>query len=154
MRSDLVVRLDGTDTGPLMETWRWLLPPTLRPWFATALGDLFLVGQDGQVWWLDVGSGQARAVERTPDEFQRLAADPEHADLWFGEALVDAIRASGLLLGPGECYSYRQLPMLGGEYAAPNFRTYDVTTHFRVWGPLHEQLKDLPEGAQVQFDVR
>jgi hypothetical protein len=28
-----------------------------------------------------------------------------------------------------------------------------VVTHFRVWGPIHNQLRDLPDGAQVEFRV-
>jgi hypothetical protein len=34
-----------------------------------------------------------------------------------------------------------------------NFRVYDVVTPFRVWGPIHEQLRDLPDGATVEFAV-
>ena len=43
----------------------------------------------------------------------------------------------------------QMLPMLGGKYEPDNFRIYDVVTHFRVWGPIHEQLRDLPDGARL-----
>jgi hypothetical protein len=43
--------------------------------------------------------------------------------------------------------------MLGGEYAPANFRVYDMITHFRIWGPIHEQLHNLPDGATIEFKV-
>ncbi len=153
VREDLMILLDDIDTGPLLEFWRWLLPGSLRPWFATALGDLSLVGPDGEILWLDVGDGQLQTVAASEDEFQRAVADPDNNSLWFGAVLVDALRRAGKVLKPGECYSYWKLPILGGEYDPANFRVYDVVTHFRVWGPIHEQLRDLPDGTQVVFKV-
>ena len=47
VRADLVVPLDGIDPESLLEHWRWLLPESLRPWFATALG----VGLVDSVGW-------------------------------------------------------------------------------------------------------
>jgi hypothetical protein len=151
IRDDLIVQLDDIDQTMLMEFWRWLLPEPLRPWFATALGDLFLRDPSGQVVWLDMGSAELPPVARDEDHFRDLLRNPENAGLWFGKSLVDSLRASGLVLRPGEVYSYQTLPILGGEYTPENFRVYDVVTHFRVWGPIHEKLKDVPDGASVQF---
>ena len=98
-------------------------------------------------------NGWLQAVAGDEAEFHTLLADPENASLWLGEALVDRLRAAGVVLKPGECYSYVQLPILGGAYEPDNFHVYDVTTHFRVWGPIHEKIKDLPDGASIEFDV-
>ncbi len=153
VREDLIVPLTGVDPERLLEFWRWLVPTPRRPLFATALGDLFLDAPDGRVLWLDVGAGELRPVAATEAEFRRAAADSENGSLWFGAALVDALRAAGRVLGPGECYSYWTLPMLGGEYEPANFTVYPVEHHFRVWGPIHEQLRDVPDGAQVELRV-
>jgi hypothetical protein len=151
VRSDLIVPLDGVDIGRMLEFWRWLIPEALRPLFATALGDLFLAVPDGSGWWLDVGDGQLRFVAAGEDEFRRAVTDLDNNSLWFGAALVDRLRVAGKLLGTGECYCYLLLPMLGGAYEPDNFRVYDVVRHFRVWGPIHEQLRELPDGATVEF---
>jgi hypothetical protein len=146
VRKDLIVPLTGVDTSAMLEFWRWLIPESHRPLFATALGDLFLTDPDGRVLWLDMGDGELQVVAANDAEFGRVTADPENNSLWFGATLVDQLRAAGEVLGPGECYCYVTLPMLGGEYDPVNFRVYDVVTHFRVWGPIHEQLRDLPDG--------
>jgi Domain of unknown function (DUF1851) len=69
--------------------------------------------------------------------------------MWFGARLVDALRAAGKTLKAGECYL--KLPMLGGEYEPANFCGYEVVRHFQVWGPIHEQLRDIPDGTTVEI---
>jgi hypothetical protein len=153
VREDLIVPLAGADTDAMLEFWRWLIPASHRPLFATALGDLFLTDPDGRVLWLDVGDGQLQQVADAA-EFERAVADPDNNSLWFGAVLVDMLRAAGKVLGPGECYSYWRLPILGGEYEPANFTIYPVGHHFRVWGPIHEKLRDVPDGTEVEFVVK
>jgi hypothetical protein len=153
VREDLIVSLGASDTAQMLEFWRWLIPASHQPLFATALGDLFLTDSGGQVLWLDLGNGQLEPVAANVAEFEQAITDPDNSSVWFGASLVDQLRAAGKVLQPGECYSYLQLPMLGGEYESDNFRSYDVVTHFRVWGPIHEQLHDLPDGATIEFKV-
>ena len=153
IRPDLIVPLSRHYPDELLEFWRWLIPDTFRPLFATAIGDLFVVDPDGSIWWLNVGIGDFGTVATSETEFERLVTDPDNASVWFGEGLVDDLRSTGAVLGPGECYTFVQLPVLGGEYETANFRVCDVINHFRVWGPIHEQIHDLPDGTQIEFQV-
>src|SRR4051812_14244904 len=104
IRKDLIVPLAGVDLGQMLESWRWLIPETHRPLFATALGDLFLTAPGGSVWWLDLGIGELKAVAAGEDEFRLALANPENSTLWFGSVLVDQLQATGKVLGPGQCY--------------------------------------------------
>ncbi len=153
LREELIVSLAGVDTTRMLEFWRWLVPDSLRPLFATALGDLFLADPAGTILWLDSGVGRLRTVAANTDEFRQAVADPENATYWFGGGLVDQLRAAGKLLLPMECYSYHTLPMLGGRFEPTNFQIYPVVRHFRALGQIHDQLKDLPDGAVVEFKV-
>jgi hypothetical protein len=153
IREDLIVRLDDVNIGRMLEFWRWLIPESHRPLFATALGDLFLAAPDGSVWWLDMGTGELKPVAANEDKFRTAIADPDNNSLWFGAVLVDELRAAGQVLKPGECYCYKLLPMLGGEFKPANFVVYDVVKHFRVCGPIHEQLHNLPDGTIIEFKI-
>ena len=153
VRDDLIVSLTGVDVDHMLEHWRWLLPTSYRPKFATALGDLFLVDADGRVTWLDVGRGTLEIVAEGEDAFESAATIADNLVDWFGKVLVDALRAAGNVLGPGECYSYRTLPLLGGRYEPQNFTKYPVARHFRVWGPIHEQLRDVPDGSGIRIEI-
>ncbi|HUQ72306.1 MAG TPA: T6SS immunity protein Tdi1 domain-containing protein, partial [Planctomycetaceae bacterium] len=79
--------------------------------------------------------------------------NPDNNSNWFGVVLVDQLRAAGKVLGPNECYCYSLLPILGGEYAPDNFCIHDVVHHFQIWGPIHEQLRDVPDGTTIVFKV-
>jgi hypothetical protein len=129
------------------------LPDAIQPWFATALGDLFSRHADGRVYWLDAGSGQAQVVASNEDEFRSSLTNSDNMDYWFGPSLVERLREAGIAREPRQCYSYVQLPILGGNYEIDNFRVYDVVTHFRVWGPIHEKLKHLPDGTTFEFRI-
>jgi hypothetical protein len=153
IREDLIVRLADVDIAQMLEFWRWLIPPTCCPLFATALGDLFLADAEHRIQWLDIGVGQLKQVASSIAEFENAVADPDNASLWFGASFIDELRTAGKTLASQECYSYIQLPMLGGEYEPANFRVYDVVTHFRVWGPIHEKLRDVPDGTQIEFEI-
>jgi len=153
VREDLIVPLAGIDTERVLEFWRWLIPESHCPLFATALGDLFLTDPAGRVLWLDVGVGRLQRVAADEREFERAATDPDNYGLWFGEGLVDQLRAAGKVLFPFECYGYVTLPMLGGAYEPSNFTIYPVVRHFRVWGQVHEQLRGVPDGTTVTFKI-
>ena len=153
IRADLIVPLDNVDTDELLESWLWRVPSSSVPLFATALGDLFLRADDGRIWWLNVGTGEMQEVASDLQHFEVMASDPENANLWFGQGLVDDLYAAGGSLNPGDCFSYWQSPILGGGYEPSNFRVYDVVTHFRVWGPIHEKLKDIPDGTTIEFVI-
>lgn len=150
---DLVIPLAHVNLDALLVHWRWLLSPELRPLYATLLGDLFLESKDGQVLWLDVGSGALEVVAKDREQFEKLLTDPENVDLWFGRPLVDSLRKANMNLNPGECYSHQMLPILGGEHEPANFRIVDLQTHFDTWGPIHEKIKDLPDGTTIELKV-
>jgi hypothetical protein len=152
IRQDLIVSLDGIDIDRMLEFWRWLIPETDRPLFATAMGDLFLAATDGSILWLDIGGGELQTVAANEEEFRHVITDPDKSNFWFGTVLIDRLREASKVLRPGECYSYWQLPIIGGTYEPENFRIYEVTHHFRVWGPIHEKLRDLPDGTTFEFE--
>ena len=143
--ADLVVDLGRIRADTLLRHWRWLMNEWPHPLFATALGDLFLRSSvRGGFCWFDVGRCQVSSRTKDDHILDPLSADFDSTAIesWFRPKLVRALRASGMVLGPRQCYTYWQHPLLGGTYAPSNFRIVDVRTHFRIWGPKMKALHD------------
>jgi len=71
---------------------------------------------------------------------------------WFMIPLIDDLVAAGKTLRPGYCYGYLRNPVLGGEYSVDNTVVIPVTEHYGLNAEIHEQIKDLPDGAQVTIE--
>ena len=117
-------------------------------------GDLFLVFEDGSVHMLDVGCGTLERLACTRDYFATKVDEDDNANYWFMIPLVDKLVAAGVTLGEGECYSYKQPPVLGGDYTIDNTCVLPIEEHFRALGSIHNQIKDLPDGTRVDIQVK
>ena len=86
------------------------------------------------------------------DFAQQLRTDA--TDEWFLPGLVDVLRAQGKLLGPDGCYSFDILPIFAeGSFSAENLHATTAVAHFEASGRLHERIRKLPDGAQVQITL-
>ena len=150
---DYLIDQQGFDWSELLSTWHWLLPRQFTVWLVNRFGDLFIIKDDGTVHMLDVGVGSLKQVASSKDEFWEKIDEPGRAGDWLAIPLVDALVASGQTLGSGQCYSYRQLPVLGGDYEIGNVIIKDIAFHYAAFGPIHERIKNLPDGTKVTFKV-
>ncbi|SRR6266496_3033060 len=146
-------RVQPSDAVGLLKFWRWLIPESLNPVCVTKLGDLFLADESESVWFLDVGTGSLERIADSTDAWTRTLSDPNQLNLWSAGPLVEKLEKAGLRLQEGECYTYWQSPMMGGEYDVRNFKVVPIQMHFNIWGPLLESVKDLPDGTRVRFKV-
>jgi len=103
---------------------------------------------------LDVGSGELSRVANNRGDACAKIDEPGVADAWLMIPVVDQLVASGCILGSGQCYSYRVLPVLGGSYAPDGRVLLPIREHFGVCGLIHRQIAALPEGAKVKIEVK
>jgi hypothetical protein len=150
---DYTLNTEGVDWGDLLSAWAWLVPPEFTIWFANQFGDLFIVFDDGSVGRLDVGVGSLEKVADSRDHFSEVIDEGNNANDWLMIPLVDKLVEAGVKLGPGESYSYVRLPVLGGDYTVGNTRVVSLSQHYKAFGPIHERIKDLPDGMRVKFEV-
>ncbi len=147
--NELIVDFERPGADGLLRDWRWLVGDSVRLLIVSAIGDMFLTDAAGRVSWLDTGTGKLQQVAASVDEFQRLRQQREQADQWFIPQLVGDLITSGVRLSPGQCYSYKKPPILGGEIEPANFEPTDLSVHFSVLGQIHRQVKDLPAGTKI-----
>lgn len=146
---DYIIDQAGLDWQALLAEWHWLLPNEFRVWLLTRMGDLFITLPDGSIHMLDVGAGQLQQVAQNREEFCAKIDEPGVAQDWLMIPIVDQMVASGAVLGAGQCYSFRLLPVFGGTYSAENRMVFPIREHFGGWGSVQRQIKDLPHGTEI-----
>lgn len=149
---DYIIHHHELDWDALLESWRWLLPDSYTIWLMNRFGDLFLILENGVVLMLDSGMGKVEQVAKDQKDFCDLCEKPEELSDYFAIPLVDAMVASDAELGDGQCYTFRHPPVTGGEYEVSNVAVTEIANHFAGYGKIHEQLRDVPDGRQVELD--
>lgn len=142
------------DWQKLLSAWEWLLEDELSvsPWLMNQFGDLFFVDEAGTVSWLNVSDGELIEVAKSEEEFVERLEDEDNVEDWFHVAMIDALTEAGKALRAGECFGFKLLPILGGEYAPENVYTTSTERYWTLCGETHEQLKDLPEGTEIDIE--
>jgi hypothetical protein len=148
--NDLTVNFSHLNREELLEDWRWLIGPTKQPVLLAAIGDAYLQDEaDGKVHLLDIGAGELHEIANDVAEFQGLLSDQEFVTDSFVPATIVQLREVGKTLEPGQIYSYKRPPVLGGSYSVANLEPTDIAVHFSILGQIHQQVKDLPPGTKI-----
>jgi hypothetical protein len=149
---DYIIHHHELDWDALLEPWRWMLPESYTIWLMSRFGDLFLILEDGFVVMLDSGMGKVEQVAKDQTEFCDLCEDPENLSDYFAIPLVDALEEAGTTLAAGQCFTFRHPPVTGGDYTVENAAVTDIANHYAGYGAIHEQVRDLPDGREVEID--
>jgi hypothetical protein len=78
--------------------------------------------------------------------------EPDTRAQWFLEPVIERRRAAGVILEAGQCYGYRMLPILGGNYDGENREAMSAAGHLGFTGYMHEKIKNLPDGTQIKIN--
>lgn len=138
--NDLTVKIDHLDRTALLAEWDWLIGHTKVPVLVTALGNVFLLDKEtGGVFVLDAGPGTLQQVAATGDEFRTRLRDKDFVVEHFAPIIIIRMRERGMILQPGQIYSFKVPPPLGGEYSPDNLEPTPVEAHFATLGRLHDR---------------
>ncbi|MFT3705197.1 MAG: hypothetical protein QM802_22715 [Agriterribacter sp.] len=69
MLSNLVKDLTKIDTDDIRAEWQWLLDNQREVLLVSAMGDMFLLGNDKEVYCLETGTANLSCVADNIDEF-------------------------------------------------------------------------------------
>ena len=147
---DLTVDIRALDRDALLSDWTWKVGLERLPILVSFIGDAFVQDvRDGTVHHLDTTFGTLEQVAASPDELARRLADLEFVNEHLVPGLFVDLRDAGRTLGPGQVFSWRTPPALGGELVAGNLEPADIAVHFSLTGQIHRQIADLPEGTPI-----
>lgn len=152
--NDLSKSLDKVNTTDLLAAWKWRTGEIRSVVIVTLLGDAFFLGADKAVYWLQTDVGDLTMVAASLEEFDEMLTDEETVEDWFLTPVLEELHDAGKTLKENEVYSYKLLPVLGGEYEVDNIEPVDMKIHFDTTGQICEQIKDLPDGAEVEINVK
>jgi hypothetical protein len=149
--ADYLIEQKGHDWSSILADWAWLLPSGLTVWIVNRFGDIVFVPEDGSIWFLDVGAGSVKQLATSREDFSAQVDVGDNADNWLLISLTDKCVAAGLVLQPGQCYTFKIAPVFGGKYAIENIEVGDLVLNYSLLAQLHRQIKDLPDGTQVNL---
>ena len=148
--NELTVPLQHLDGERLVDDWRWLIGTSKQPILLSAIGDAFVQDQeDGAVYLLDTAAGSCTLVADDEQHLRELLNDPDWVTNHLAVHVVADFLRNGLRLEPGQVYSWKQPPALGGEYELANAEVSDIGVHFSVTGQIHRQIQNLPPGIPL-----
>jgi Domain of unknown function (DUF1851) len=151
---DYLIDCSRFDWRKLFASWHWLLPSEFTTWIMNRFGDLFLETPDGKIHRLALDDGSLTVLAGSKDQFCGKLDEQEVANDWLLIPLVDELVEVGKVLKEGQCYSFIQIPILGGDYLVENVAVRDVVYQYAALGPIFEKLKDVPDGTQVNFEIK
>ena len=143
-------RSDWTD---LLAEWQPIIPLKSSPWLLTRFGEIIFSHDDGKIGMLQVSGFQYQVVAKDKTDFQEWLVDPDKMAEWFLTPLVDRLNEVGKHLGSEQCYSFIRPLALGGTFTIENVMVISIREHFRCWGDVFRQIKDVPDGGQVVFKI-
>jgi hypothetical protein len=147
--SDYLIDQQGHDWPAILAEWHWLLPADLTVWMVNRFGDVIFVPEDGTVQFLDIGAGFVKQLATSREDFFTQVDSGDNADNWLLISLTDRCVAADLVPDPNQCYSFKIPPVLGGEYTTDNIELCDLVVNYSLLAQIHEQIKDLPDGTQI-----
>jgi len=149
--SNYLLDQEGHDWSDILSDWDWLLPSEFTVWMVNRFGDVIFVSADRAVHLLDIGAALVKQLAVSREEFIAKVDVDDNADNWLLISLTDKCVASGLKLDRGQCYSFKLTPVFGGEYIVENIHVIDFEVNFSLLAQIHRQIRDLPDGTQVNF---
>lgn len=151
----LTLDLDHLNLQEALQEWAWLLGP--KPYnviAVSAFGDWFLEDEDAAIHMVDVSAADFRSIAASPAFFERSLRTLEGRNEFLFAAFVEhMVIDCKMPLAPGQCYSFKHPLYLGGAVDRENVYVADFLICNKLNSTLWEQVKDVPDGAEVQIKI-
>jgi hypothetical protein len=139
--SELVKDKSNIDLKDICSDWEWLVNEQKNVLLVTLFGDLFFIGPSDEVNWLDTGTGSLTRIAENVKHFEKLLEDRENFNDWLMVRLYLDLQKNHQKLKGNEVYSYKKMPIIGGDYSIENIEATDISVHFSITGQICKQVK-------------
>ncbi len=135
------------------EAWGWIGLVPVEVTAVNAFGNVIVLDQSGQYWRICPEDLYCKIVARTSEEYEALWVDSEFIEDWEMANLVAEARKRLGKLQDGYRYCLKIPGLLGGEYGGNNIASAPQIELIGFSGDIARQIRDLPDGAQVELQV-
>lgn len=137
----------------IKQSWGWVGIDPEEVVGENDFGNLMVRDVHGKYWRLCPEDVYCEVVADNREELDALSIDQEFLEDWYMKTLVEVVKDKYGPLEEGRKYCLVTPGILGGEYGISNIRTAPLVEIIRFSGMLGDQIKDLPEGAQIELKV-
>src|SRR6266481_7000728 len=135
----------------IQEGWGWAIGTPTRVLAVNSFGNVIAQTSKGQFYRIIPEDLECVFLGDTEDALEKIIQDSEFAfDLDMKLLRDQAERALGKL-SINECYHLVIPATLGGAYALSNIKKISISEWLSFSGCVAQQIKDLPDGTQVEL---
>lgn len=135
------------------ESWGWVGINPQELVIENEFGNLILRDSDNRFWRLCPEDVYCEVVAESIDGYNSLIKSDEFLEDWFMSAMVQDAKSRLGQLEPGYKFHMVIPGVLGGEYGGSNIKAVPLVEIIRFSGDVGKQIKELPDGAQIQLKV-
>ena len=137
----------------IKDSWGWVGIDPQEVVIENEFGNLIIKDSNDRFWRLCPEDVYCEVVAESIEEYNTLIKNEEFLEDWFMTAMVKEAEKLLGTLEAGQKYHMVIPGILGGEYGGSNVKVAPLHEIVRFSGDLGKQIKDLPEGAQIELKV-
>lgn len=137
----------------IRKSWGWIGIEPEEIVGENEFGNLLVRDTQGKIWRLCPEDVYCEVVANNKEEYEILLRDPEFIEDWEMVNLVTAARNKLGVVSGNLKYCLKIPGVIGGEYGGENLATAPQKELIMFSGNIAQQMKDLPEGAQIEFKI-
>lgn len=137
----------------ISESWGWIGIEPAEVVGENDFGNLIIKDIGAKYWRLCPEDLCCEVIAESRVELDRLSTDQAFLQDWYMRALVLQAREKCGPLTEGRKYCLKIPGILGGAYGDDNLATVPLGELIRSSGDIARQIKDLPPGSPVKFQV-
>ena len=139
--TDFTINFDEFEDDELLTPWSWLLEEDLKPVLISSFGDMFLMNEKEEVYWLSISEGLLDKVANSEKELKEAITNEEFFLEIFLPHLVLEMKDNNLHLEEGQVYGFKESPLNGGEFEVSNMEIKEYLEYSQECSKIAKQAE-------------
>jgi hypothetical protein len=138
----------------IADGWTWIGAEPVAVIEVNRFGNVIFKDGAGSYWRLMPEELKCDVLAHDENQFTQIWNSEEFQLDWKMDNLGDEAEAVFGPMGTGQCFCFLVPNVLGGSYSTENIRVISTSELLRVSGSMALQIRDLPDGTEVEILTR